>query len=305
MIKQGTFRGPSVPTRMYARPQLAAPRKILLPNIEEILSALRPKQVVRTPPLGLECKDEKKKVKDADKDYEMVLYDPQEVKDRGDAVKKLLIPMIPSARKPGGLQVRLRLANSGILSYNSAAVKYKQFLNGGVQQFFGGVSSAAEFSSLDVLFDEVFIHSMHYVVKARNKYSGVYPAQGTATDYGAGMAVMYFLPNGAGDYTDNSGLVQNAACSRQHKIVNLGEDWTFTAKNPTKFDPAGPIGDQSSTNSAMGWCLFSLVNSKYGGFCAIGTPVQTGASLQIGTLLESQPVADYMLYYDISVRARA
>jgi len=219
---------------------------------------------------------------------------------------KALISMMGRGRRGFGLQVRLMLTGGGVISYNSVAAKYNQFIAGAVTNNWAAIASSPEFSSLDVLFDEVFIHSVTMVYKARNKYSGTYPASGTATDVGTCLGCFYFLPNGAGAYADSASAYISAAVAAQHKIVNLGENFTWVMRNPVKFGRNDPVVEQGSASRlAMGWMNFSAVTGNYGGFFGLITPLATGAALGIGTLLEGQAVADFILYYDISVRSRA
>jgi hypothetical protein len=206
---------------------------------------------------------------------------------------------------------RAELAISQLIQFsvNTAAGKYKQFLNGGVNYGWTQLANAAEFNSIDALFDEVFIRSvtMHYI--PCNRHS----ANTTASTTAAGSpgfintlaAVAYCLPHNAADYTDSSSTAQNALQAWHSKYVDLGIPFVLRVKNPEKFDWQGPLGDQSSSTSTMSWCQFSKVGSCYGGFFAIATPEASGASAGIGTLLEGGIWGHIKVTYDIAVRARA
>jgi len=203
----------------------------------------------------------------------------------------------------GGLFTRgnFKLALSGMPTVNTSAGRYIQYLFGGGSWNWSGINSATEFSTLDVLFDEFFIHSVTLHYKPRNKYSAISTAS-ASVDLNTVAANIYFLPHGAAQYTDNSGTFQNAAVTTQHKIVNMGENWTFVAHNPTRFDWDGAV--TPSAQSGMGWALFSNASS-YGGQMHMATPVLSGASAGFGVLVEGGVFGDIMGYYDVSVRSRA
>jgi len=222
------------------------------------------------------------------------------------ATAKDLMALIPAARGPRGLQVRIKLCLGSQMVVNSGLGKYLQFFfNSFLNLSFNNVASAVEFSTLDVLFDEVFIHSVTIVAKSRNKHNGLYQSAGNATDLASCLATLYFLPHNAVNYTDASGTYASAAIAAQHKLVNLGDDFTWVVRNPTRFDPDADTGDESTAGNTMGWCLFGSVSTKYGGTIGMATPVASGASIGAGVLVEGALFNDYIAYYDLSVRARA
>lgn len=212
--------------------------------------------------------------------------------------------------KAGGFKFptfRTKLCYGSQIQVNSSPGKYKQFAtSSSVNMLWGGnLASTTEFGSLDQIFDEVFIHSVKIAFRSRNKYSGLYQVTGTAQDLATILAVIYFLPNNAADYADTTSTYISAATAGQHKVVNLAENFVFHAFNPTRFDKAGMIGDQTTAQSTMGWCQFSSVGAKYGGFFGVSTPAQSGAAIGIPSLLENAVFGDYVAYFDISVRSRA
>jgi len=205
----------------------------------------------------------------------------------------------------GGLFTRgnFKLAIYYAPTVNTSAGKYLQFLaTTGTVVAFSGFASAAEFTSLDVLFDEVFVHSMTMIYKPRNKYSAISTAA-AAADTNTVAANIYFMPSGAAQYTDNSNAFVNSAVTTQHKIVNMGENWSVRFYNPTKFAWDGPT-NVPNTTGWMGWILMSSV-SGIAGYSAMATPVASGAAAGFGTLLEGGVFGDMMVYYDVSVRTRA
>lgn len=205
------------------------------------------------------------------------------------------------------------LAQSASIVVNSAAGKYIQFFNTSQTNLpWQQLSSAAEFSTLDVLFDEVFVHSCRLVFKPRNGASANYSSNAVAAT-AAGepgqlntcIANIYFLPHSAPVYTDNSSTFQNSAIVSQHKIVDLGRAFKFVMLNPERFDWRGPLADQTSTASAMGWMIFGRVSTNLGGNAYMATPVASGAAAGLGTLTEGGVFGDYMIYWKLSVRSRA
>jgi len=298
--KQTYLGGAGMPTRMFEMPKQKqtlrvnaapfAPRS----SVSEILSALK----VSRPDTAskLERKDS----------FELVGDEKTDQKSFRDPMVKALMPMIPAARGPGGLQVRLKLALGSSITTNSGLGKYQAFFYAGNKNLtFYNIASAVEFTSLDSLFDEVFIHSLHVVYKPRNKYNGLYLNSTATSDVNSSLATVYFLPHNSPDYTDSSGAFFAAAVAAQHKVVNTGEAWTFTARNPTKFNPTADNGDETTTANSMGWMQFAQVGTKYGGFIGMMLPLPTAVSGTASLYPESATFGDYVVYYDLSVRARA
>jgi len=290
------YLGGGAPSRMYGRPQMQwpTPHEKIQVNMAEILAALKPSKK------EIEKKEEKE-------DFALVeRFDPLPPP----VDLKALLAMAKGGRKGFGMQCRFKQAFGSYIAYNSGAGKYIQFLSGsaGLSVFAWGavLASTAEFSSLDILFDEVFIHSVTFYYKARNKYSGTYAATGTAADTSTCLATLFFLPNAAATYSDNSSTFINASVVAQHKIVNLGENWVWKVYNPVKFGRNDPVVEQASGSAnAMGWMNFAKVSANYGGFCSVATPLLTGAALGTNTLLENGIPGDYLAHFDVSVRARA
>jgi len=201
-----------------------------------------------------------------------------------------------------GLRISIRLANQQPILTNSAAGKYFQFFNSGIAYAFANLSNATEFASLDVLFDEVFIHKieMHYM--PRNKYV---PYALVVGNVQSNLACIHFIPHNDPPYADGSTLVQTASVTTQHKLVDFGDSWSFTVHNPTRFDWEGDTQDQSTSQAGMGWCAFAQVATKYGGNVFLASVVPTAAAASNTAYAPSWPLGDMVIYFDISVRARA
>jgi len=201
-----------------------------------------------------------------------------------------------------GLRFSIRLANQQPIVTNSATGKYFQFFNGGIAYAFSNLSNATEFTSLDVLFDEVFIHKLEMHYKPRNKYCPYVLVTGNVQSC---LACIHVIPHNDPPYADGATLVQTSAVTTQHKLVNVGEEWTFTAHNPTRFEWDGDVQDQTTSQAGMGWCAFPQVATKYGGNVYLATIVPTAAAASNTAWAPSWPLGDMVVYFDISVRARA
>jgi len=201
-----------------------------------------------------------------------------------------------------GLQFSLRLAQKLPLISNSAGSYY--FLPNGstIGLAFASINAATEFSSLDVMFDEVFIHSLTLVHRCRNlnvQYTG------TAANLQSCLGLVWLLPHNDPAYADASALIQTAVVTTQHKVIEVGRDWEFVAKNPTKFSWDSDVQDQSTAQAAMGWCPFGQVASKYGGLIYVGSALPSAAGATASAFAANTTIGEHFVYYDISVRARA
>jgi len=191
---------------------------------------------------------------------------------------------------------------------NTGGAKYLQFIGGTSTTLpWTNVSSAAEWTAIDAVFDEFFIRSVTLKYMPRNKYSAQSTASASATgspgDVNTCAATVVFLHHNAAPYGDTSSTWTAACNAQQHKLVNLGDNWSFTARNPEKFSFDGPLGDQSSV-ATMGWCNIAQ-SGHYGGFFQLATPLASGASAGIGALLEGGVFGDFIIVYDVAFRARA
>jgi len=254
--------------------------------------------------LASQISHEKSLKKEEKKGYVLVPVESKTVAIH-EAEKAFLRTVLGAGTKGQGLRLTLRTNVTSNIIVNSAAVKYRQFMDGNSNFAFARLAGAAEFASLDVLFDQVFIHSVTFRYKSRNKYSGTLQSSGTAADLSTCIATLYFLGWNSADYADSSSLQANATSAATHKVVNLAENFTWVVPNPTKFSWSTDVMDQTSGLTGMGWCWFNLVSSKYGGFCGCATPVPSGAAIGIGTLLEGSIFGDYTAEFLVSVRQRA
>jgi len=230
--------------------------------------------------------------------------------EKEESARVLTLPMLKGLGKTKGMRFETTLAYGTQIAVNSSAGKYEQFISGATAFQWGSlVAGLAEFSSLDALFDEFFIRSVKLQYIPRNHFS----AQSTASSSASGSpgdlntcgATFVWLPHNGALYADSAAAWYNAAVAQHHKIVDMGNRVNWTVKNPTKFSWTLPIGDQSTSLSNMGWCQFSLASAKYGGAYQLITPVASGASVGIGTLLENGIFGDVMFHVHLACRARA
>jgi hypothetical protein len=162
------------------------------------------------------------------------------------------------------------------------------------------IGALQEFNSLDVLFDEFFVSKIVANFKPNNRY-GLSTGFTTMEDTRASVS---FLPDNSGPYTNTSTtwISMRSAIESADKITS--DPWRFVMKNPTKLVWDGPIGDQTTAQSNMGWCSFAN-SSTYGGIMQMAFPYATAASATATTLPESLPFGTMLFCCTVHVRARA
>jgi hypothetical protein len=163
------------------------------------------------------------------------------------------------------------------------------------------VASVAEWSSIDALFDEFFIHAYHIYFQPYN-HIGAGIGTGTVasqpslavTNFAANSGlIMCNLYNGAAQYSTAAAMAANAT----HVMKFSGDSWKYSWRNSQRFDPRG---DLVSTSNWQGWTLVSAP-SNYAGQVQIRAANDTvlggGASiLALGT---------YRTLFDVSFRVRS
>jgi hypothetical protein len=191
---------------------------------------------------------------------------------------------------------------SCVVYTNSSTGKYGLYFSGGQTWGVNNVGNAAEFASLDAVFDEFFVHSMKVSFRPVNAVAGAL-INTTATNLQTFPLTIYGLQHSAGNYGDSSSAHAAAMSALQHKWVTSGEPFKFTWKNVEKFGWKEPLGDQTTASSTQTWCM-NLASSKYGGFIAAYSPFVTGtvSSTVLGT---SVPLGVAIFQYHVAMRARA
>lgn len=229
------------------------------------------------------------------------------------ALPRSLMPKGPKSIGRGDRFNRFRVFTQTNITVNSTAGKYAQFFSGStILHWYDVVAAMSELSSLDVLYDELFVHNVKLEYVPRNKYSANTTAQNSAAAGQPGFAntcaaVIVFLPHNAAPYTDTSTMWSGMRASPTSKLLDLGDRWSFTAKNPEKFEWGGPSSDQSTSTNAMGWMSFGNAGGgqKLGGIFQIATPLPSAASATYAFLQEGGCFGDVSISALISVRARA
>jgi len=192
------------------------------------------------------------------------------------------------------------------VTYNAAAGKYIQTFNTAATYPILNVGSAVEFSTLDALYDECFVHYADFQAVPRNVYntSAYCTADGDFKNGGTCGATVVGMQHNAAAYGDGVNAWINMLTQQQHAVVDLGKPWKFRWTNIEKFSWDTPLGDQTTAASTQGWCQNSLVATKYGGYLQLATPLATGAALGIGNLVEGSTPCDIAIRFRISMRAR-
>jgi hypothetical protein len=201
-----------------------------------------------------------------------------------------------------GMTWQGNLFASCILYTNSSTGKYGLYFSGGQTWNINNVGNAAEFASLDAVFDEFFVHYMNVHFRPINAVAGAL-LNTTATNLQTFPVTIFGLQHNAGNYADTSSAHAAAMSALQHEWVSTGEPFSFTWKNVEKFGWKEPLGDQSTSTSTQTWCQ-NVLSSKYGGFIAAYSPFITGtvSSTVLGT---SVPLGVCVMKYKVSMRARA
>ncbi len=171
------------------------------------------------------------------------------------------------------------------------------------------ISTAAEWTSIDALFDEFFVHSMklRFFPANRNVSSGfatsttaapqlltsttAFPSYATNTGL-----VLCSLFNGSGYYSGAAGMSNNPSKAFHHS----SEPFTYTWRNNVKFDPRGVGLTPPSGSYWQGWTLISSAANLGGNIQARATNDQA-----LGDGAHAYTLGNYHLEWDVSFRARA
>jgi len=250
-----------------------------MPTLSEILSAL-PKKPTLLMQL-VEASDDEKEIKD-------------------------LIPLAPSMK---GLMrgmfkadhpYRTRLGLTSILNTSAAGVLNTSFA-------VTSISSTQEWSSIDALFDEAFVHAMRLHFSPVNRGGGGYTTgvaiggtptfaqPASAQCISVGLQLVSLFAAGAA-YTTATGMLSNP---------NLGNrmsdaPWGYTWKNNVRFDPHGMSLGPTSSQGWQGW--FPITASAN-----IGGAVQIRAmdDQVMGNAANAFSLGHVALVFDVSFRTRA
>jgi hypothetical protein len=190
---------------------------------------------------------------------------------------------------------RTRLPLTGVTATSSSGI-----LNATISS--STITTVAEWSSIDALFDEFFIHSITYHHRPQNDNgagigvtsTGLAPTVSTTTTFVANCslaAVSIF--NGAAAYSANSAQMANATVVMHPS----GEVWKYRWLNNQRFDPRGDCVDASGW---QGWTLIGNA-SNYGGQIQVRALNDT----VFGTGSASVTLGNFVAFWDVSFRARS
>jgi len=173
-----------------------------------------------------------------------------------------------------------------------------------------GISSSTEWSSIDTLFDEFFVHSQVLKFTTRNNNGGGFgiPVAGAVVPnflattissnayVGNAGLIMAALYTAALNYSTASAMIANPT----HSIKHSGRDWTFPWRNNVRFDPRGPALSSGTAEAWQGWTAISGV-SAYGG----NIQIRTANDVVIGDGVHAVTMGDVAVMFDVSFRARS
>lgn len=170
------------------------------------------------------------------------------------------------------------------------------------------ISSASEWSAVNSLFDEFYIHAMRISYEPYNlngtvgsgavfqPVSTVNTTAGIANVQSAGLIVVG-LQGPPAYYTAAAGM-SNAP---HHLDAHTGRSWKFAWRNTNRFDPHGDtFSAATSTNGWQGWSYIAD-SAQYGGTVqarAINDQALNGANSAVH-------VGGYIVRWDVSFRSRA
>jgi hypothetical protein len=195
---------------------------------------------------------------------------------------------------------RTRLALSGVFSTNSSGV-----LN--VATSVASIAGSQEWTSIDALFDECFVHSITHQMFPFSNLGGGVGNSGVATVTGNVTSV----PNTANVNcaiqtcslfagSSTYGSAATMAANSTLKFHKSGEPVKETWRNNVKFEPRGICGGTSQSAGWQGWIQISDV-------AALGGAIQfrTVNDAVWGTGSAIVNIGSYVNFYDVSFRSRS
>ena len=256
-------------------------------DLHELLAQVKKQAVVVGPILG-----ETKSVEKAS------WFDLTE-EEEGQSLLKVLAKQMFKADHP----YRTKLSTVGVFTTNSSGV-----LN--VQIATSSVANTAEWSTINALFDEFYVHAFELMYEPFNKHgsigvssSGTPGAEvitattGASYVYSVGCIAVALFSTPA-YYSTSAGMINNPNA----RVLHTGDSWRFAWRNNVRFDLHGPTATLSS--SAQGWQGWSYVSdtANLGGALQVRAindqAMGTGSTNVINT-------GNYVLRYDVSFRSRA
>jgi len=206
-----------------------------------------------------------------------------------------------------GIHYSTKLFAGGALSNKGSAGAYQLLFNGSAPWNVSNVTSTQEWSSINAIFDEFFVHKVHVHYIPVNRFSAQSSAAASASGSPGFVNTLGCsitgLQHGNPAYSEGNTSWLNALASQQSKFVDLGAPFTFTwtnVENPN-FSWSGPADNTSGTQM---WMNVTSSN-PYGGLIQAFTPEATGASAGIATLTENGIYGHVAIEYEVSFRVRS
>jgi hypothetical protein len=173
-----------------------------------------------------------------------------------------------------------------------------------ITQSVSSIASTSEWSAIDALFDEVFVHSMKFRFFPINDLGGGVGLSNSAGITGGITAIasttivnaplqMVNLYHGASTYSTAAAMAANATLA----VHSSAKPFTYYWRNNSRFDKRG---DSANVAGWQGWTLIPNV-SNLGG--AIQFRVMQDSILGTGSALVIP--GSYLCQYDVSFRARS
>lgn len=212
------------------------------------------------------------------------------------ALLKNVVKMLFKADKP----YRCRLGY-----FNNVATSAAGVLNFSINV--NSIGSVAEWSSIDALFDECFVHSMTWRYQPYNRHgsAGTNTAGGPAIPQvataSAGLVntcgvVLVSLFHGAPNYATANAMLDNATM----KLALSDEPWSYAWRNNERFDPRGPGMSDGTGLSWQGWMNVTNVARLAGNI-----QMRTAVDQALGDLTHALDLGSIAVLFDVSFRARS
>jgi len=173
-----------------------------------------------------------------------------------------------------------------------------------ITQSVASISSTSEWSSIDALFDEMFVHTMTFRFFPINNLGGGVGGSVSAGVTGGITTVadtiivnapiqMVNLFNGAATYSTAAAMAANATLA----IHSSSRQFKYTWRNNVRFDPRGV---NASATGWQGWTPIADASS-------LGGQIQFRAMQDstIGSGSAFVTMGSYLCQYDVSFRARS
>jgi len=169
------------------------------------------------------------------------------------------------------------------------------------------IGTTAEWTSVDALFDEVFVHQMDLIYEPYNQAlttgSGTVAAVSTVNTTSAANTIQaagliaISLFGSIGYYSTAVGMSNNPTA----KYGNSARPFRYSWRNNVRFDPHGiSIGSATSLSGWQGWMTVTNVTTQYGGAAqirALGDPSFNGGTTVV--------LGQLHVRYHASFRSRA